>query len=267
LPLQFAENILEPMFFARPALVLFLLGTLASAQSQRTTPSFEVASVRPVQNPVGPDYNNQITYSPGGFTGRNVTLKRLVAEAWHCQIDQVSGPPWLDHSEYDITARAPQGSNSEQIHLMLRALLAERFQLKQHSETRQMRVYELAIAKGGPKIQPASPGSESAAGSGFHFRGDMRQFADFLALQFSIPAPVSPGTPVKAGGPLIPVLDKTDLQGIYEFNVNRPPELGTDSFTGWKRALEEQFGLKIESQKDNVAIVVVDDAAKTPTAN
>jgi uncharacterized protein (TIGR03435 family) len=60
---------------------------------------------------------------------------------------------------------------------------------------------------------------------------------------------------------LIPVLDKTGLQGIYEFSVNAgPPELGTDAFTGWKRILEEQLGLRIESGKGDVPVVVVDDA-------
>jgi uncharacterized protein (TIGR03435 family) len=95
----------------------------------------------------------------------------------------------------------------------------------------------------------------------------MRQFADLLAIQFSIPAAQNPSEPVRAGGSLIPVLDKTGLQGTYDFNVEMRPELGTDAFTGWKRALEEQLGLRIESRKGQVPVVVVDDAAKVPTAN
>jgi uncharacterized protein (TIGR03435 family) len=95
----------------------------------------------------------------------------------------------------------------------------------------------------------------------------MRQFADLLAMQFSILAPTSASVPVIGGGPQIPVLDKTGLQGIYEFSVDLRPELGTDTFTAWKRALEGQLGLKIESRKGDVAVVVVDDAAKIPTVN
>ena len=72
---------------------------------------------------------------------------------------------------------------------------------------------------------------------------------------------------MKAGGPAIPVLDKTGLQGIYDFSVDLPPELGTDVFTAWKRALEDQLGLKIESRMDHVAVVVVDDATAMPAAN
>jgi uncharacterized protein (TIGR03435 family) len=247
--------------------LLALLIVIAYAARAQSTPSFEVASVRPSQHEVGPDYNNQITYSPTGLTGKNVTLKRLIAEAWHCQMNQVLGPPWLDQNEYDIVARAPEGSSKEQISLMLRSLLSDRFHLKEHSDTRQMRVYELAIAQGGPRIHQVQPEAAAISGSGFHFRGDMREFADLLAVQFSIPAADNPSVPTRAGGSPIPVLDKTGMQGIYDFSVDLRPELGTDTFTAWKRALEGQLGLKIESRKGDVAVVVVDDAAKIPTVN
>ena len=150
---------------------------------------------------------------------------------------------------------------------MLRSLLSERFHLKQHSDTRQMRVYELMIGQGGPRIHPIAPGSGVTGGSGVRFRGDMRHFADLLAVQFSIPAADSPNVPARAGGSPIPVLDKTGLQGIYEFSVDLRPELGTDAFTAWKRALEDQLGLRIESRKADVAVIVVDDVAKIPIAN
>ncbi len=247
--------------------LLVTMGLIAFAQAQSPQSAFEVASVRPSQHEAGPDYNNQITYSPGGFTGRNVTLKRLIAEAWRCQLDQVIGPPWLDQNEYDIQARLPDGATKEQIPFMLRNFLSDRFRLKEHRETRQMRVYELTVAQNGPRIHPIQPGEARAAGPGFHFRGDIRQFADLLAVQFTIPAATSPNEPARAGGSPIPVLDKTGLHGIYEFTVALRPELGTDGFTAWKRALEDQLGLKIDSRKADVPVVVIDDAAKIPTAN
>lgn len=246
-----------------------LLTFVPISSAQGTLPSFEVASVRPSQNEVGPDYNNQITVSATEFNGHNVTLKRLIAEAWQCQLKQVVGPAWLDRNEYDVAARIPAGVSREQIPLMLRSLLSERFHLKEHSETRQMRVYELMAGAGGPKIKPVEAGGAPAAPArqGFHFHGDMRQFADLLAVQFSIPAMQDPTAPVRAGGEQIPVLDKTGLKGIYDFTVPMRPELGTDAFTTWKRALADQLGLNIESRKGDVPVVVVDDVAKMPTSN
>jgi uncharacterized protein (TIGR03435 family) len=247
--------------------LLVLLTIAVALHAQSAPPAFDVASVRPSQHEVGPDYNNQITYSADGFTGRNVTLKRLVAEAWRCQLNQVVGPAWIDRAEYDVEARKPEGAGREQVALMLRTLLAERFQLKEHSDARPMRVYELTAGAGGAKIHPVQTGGAAAPGGSFHFHGDMREFADLLTVQFSIPAPENPNAPVRAGGSPIPVLDKTGLDGIYDFTVDLKTELGTDSFTAWKRALEDQLGLRVESRKSDVPVVVVDDAARIPTSN
>ena len=237
------------------------------AQPAPKSPAFEVASVRPSQVTVGPDYNNQITFTPTGFTAPNVTLKRLIAEAWNVQLNQILGPRWIDHSEYNIVVRTAEGTTKEQMAPMIKNLLAERFQLKEHSETRAMRVYELATAKTGPKIRPITDGESVKAAPGFHFHGSMRRFADLLAVQFSIPAPENPNVPVRAGGPPPLVVDKTGLDGTYDFSVDMQPELNTDSFTAWQRALEDQLGLEIDSQKREVTVVVVDDAARIPTEN
>lgn len=247
-----------------------LLVVAALGQCQQARPAFDVVSVRPSGHTVGPDYNNQINWTAEGFTGRNVTLKRLVADAWNLQLDQVMGRAWLDRNEYDIEARFAEGATSGQRAMMLQSLLVDRFNLKQHKETRSMRVYELTVGRDGPKIKPGikpAGDGEPHAGAGFHFHGEMRQFADLLAVQFSIPAVQDPNTPVRAGGPATPVLDRTGLEGMYDFSVDMHPEPGTDAFTGWQRVLDEQLGLRIESRKDNVEVRVVDDAAKMPSAN
>lgn len=256
-----------------PRLIVFgaCLASAALALPQPAPPVFEVASVRPSAQTVGPDYNNQVTWTANRFTAKNATLKRLIADAWNLQLSQVTGPAWLDRNEYDIEARPAADATREQRESMLRGLLAERFSLKQHSETRAMRVYELTVAKNGPKIKPAeirpAAGGETQPAAGFHFHGEMRQFADLLAVQFSIPAAERPDMPVRAGGPVIPVIDKTGLHGDYDFSVDTHPEIGTDSFAAWQRALNDQLGLKIESSKGEVEVIVVDDAAKIPTAN
>ena len=246
---------------------LSLLGSAALGQAVASTPAFDVVSVKPVEHTVGLDYNNRLTYSPNGLAARNITLKRLIAEAYRLQLSQVSGPKWIDENEYDIDARTAGAATREQMLLMLRSLLAERFNLKQHSELREMRVYDLIVGKSGLKIQPVSDEETDAPHAGSHFRGDMRSFADFLAVMFTLPAPSSPSEPVIAGGPQIPVLDKTGLTGIFDISVDMRPELGTDSFAMGQRVLQDQLGLNVESRKENVAILVVDDAAKIPTEN
>lgn len=252
---------------ALPVLIsLAFSSSAAFGQAATTTPAFDVASVRPSQHFVGPDYNNQLTYAPAGITARNVTLKRLVAEAYHLQLNQVFGPNWLGQNEYDIDAKAAGVSTKEQMALMLRSLVADRFHLTQHSETREMRVYELVIDKSGSKIRPNDVETAKAQ-AGFHFHGDLRQFADLLAVQLSIPSSDNPGEPARASTSQIPVVDKTGMPGIFDFTVDMHPELGTNMFTSWQRALQDQLGLKIESRKQNLEVLVVDRASRIPTEN
>jgi uncharacterized protein (TIGR03435 family) len=246
---------------------LALPSALIAGQAPPPAPAFDVASVKPCRRIVGLDYNNRLTYSPNGLTARNITLKRLVAEAYRLQLSQVSGPSWIDQNEYDIDARTTGAATGEQIVLMLRSLLAERFDLKQHSEVREMRVHDLMVGKSGVKIHPMNDGETAAAYAGSHFHADMRSFADFLAVMFTMPAASSLSEPVIASDPQIPVLDKTVLTGIFDFSVDMRPELGTDGFTTWQRVLQDQLGLSIESRKENVGLLVVDEAAKVPTVN
>jgi uncharacterized protein (TIGR03435 family) len=246
---------------------LVISSSLVWGQASTTAPAFDVASVKASQHPVGPDYNNQITYSPNGMTARNVTLRRLLAEAYHLQQDLVLGPNWLDQNEYEVDARAAGAVTREQMALMLRSLVADRFKLVQHSEEREMRVNELVVGGAGAKIHPVNEGEAGKTGPGFHFHGDMRQFADLLAVQLSIPAAENPNEPVRASAAPTPVVDKTGLAGVFDFGVDMRPEPGTDMFAAWQSVLQEQLGLKIESRKGRVAVLVVDDAVKIPTEN
>jgi uncharacterized protein (TIGR03435 family) len=248
-------------------IILALSSSVAFAQAPTTAVAFDVASVRPCQHLVGPDYNNQITYSPSGIIARNVTIKRLLAEAYDLQLNQVFGPAWLGQSEYDVDAKAAGVVTREQISQMLQSLIADRFKLTQHSEMREMRAYELKVGKSGPKIRPVSGEKTVSAPSGFHFHGGMREFADLLSVQLTIPAANNPAEPVRASPSQIPVLDETGLQGIFDISVDIHPEFGTDMFALWQRALEDQLGLKIESRKGNVPVLVVDEASRVPTEN
>lgn len=223
--------------------------------------------MKPSPSIVGPDANNEFAFTSTGITGRNVTLRRLAAEAFHLQLNQVLGPKWLDENEYDVQGISDRPSTPELLARMLFRLLAQRFKLAQHPETRELRAYELVIDKGGPKVQPAKNGEPPAAGPGFRFHGNMRQFADLLAVQLSILIPDDPSRPGIASGPPDPVLDMTGLPGIFDFMVDIRLEAGTDGFVTWQRTLQEKMGLRLTSRKRAVDVIVIDSAEKIPTAN
>jgi uncharacterized protein (TIGR03435 family) len=130
-----------------------------------------------------------------------------------------------------------------------------------------MRLYELAPDRAGPKIRPIGEGETAKDGGGLRFHGEMRQFADFLAVQLSIPASDNPSQPAIAGGPMVPVLDKTGLTGTYDFSVEIKPEPGSDMFTLWQRELPQRLGLRLESRRGPIEVIAIDSAARIPTAN
>ncbi len=219
--------------------------------------SFDAASVKPSQRQVGKDAEGEISISPAGLSGKNVTLKSLIAEAYQVQPYQVfGGSNWLDSSEYDIEAKAGGFSNRQHLQQMLRMLLAERFRLAAHSETRDLQVYELVTGKGGLKAAAAKDGMS------------MRQLANLISIQLTIPAAGdNPGKPSVASGPPVAVLDKTGLDGNYAVRVDLRPEPGVDSFTLWQRFLQDRLGLKLESRRAPVQVIVVESAERVPTSN
>jgi uncharacterized protein (TIGR03435 family) len=248
------------------AVMLLSWSSAIFAQSPAMQPAFAVASVKPNPHLAGKDAITRLSYNSGGVSGHNLTLKQLIVEAYDLQPHQVSGgPKWLDNDEYDIDARADGPASKEQLRGMLRTLLAERFGLAMHSETKELPVYELTVDKNGPKIHRATDSATRGGAQGFH--GDMREFANFLSVKLSIPALDDPGRPGIASGPPTPVVDKTGLPGIYDFNIEMKLELGVDMFVLWQRVLEDQLGLKLEARKSKVEVWVVERANRVPTGN
>ena len=230
------------------------IGMLALALTAHGA-SFEVASVKRSADKQGIDYRGRVNLSTGRVTGRNVTLQDLIATAYRVQLAQVSSNlKWLDSDEFDIDARG-----DGDVRPMLQTLLTERFHLALSRKTKEMRAYALVVDKGGPRLQSAK-GAE-------HFHGTMQQFADLLGVQATIAAPVDPASPAMAIRTPILVIDKTDLEGVYGITVDLPPEQGTDRFTGWQRALKEQLGLRLESQRVKVEVLAVTGADRVPSTN
>ena len=237
------------------SIVRTLIFVLLSCVSLGET--FDVASVKVSQRQVGKDAQGEVSIGPAGLSGKNVTLKSLIAEAYQVPPHQVTGgPSWLDSNEYDVEAKAGGPTTKEQLLLMLRALLADRFRLSLHSETKELPVYELVTDKNGSKIHAAKDGRS------------MRQLANLISIQLTIPAASDdPSKPSIAGGPLVPALDKTGLEGTYDIKVDLKLEPGADSFTLWQRFLQDRLGLKLESRREKMEVLVVDSTERTPTSN
>jgi uncharacterized protein (TIGR03435 family) len=141
----------------KPGLFAILLAVTAGVGAPQ--PEFEVASVKvtngngPISMKGGPG-----TADPGRVSIENFDLRKLLTKAYGVESDQISGPSWIDSDRYTITARIPAGTTQEQFQTMLQNLLAERFKLAIHHEPKEPPVYELTIAKAGPKLTSAAAG-------------------------------------------------------------------------------------------------------------
>jgi uncharacterized protein (TIGR03435 family) len=155
------------MRFRQLASIHLFVTLSALAQTAQPPPSFEVASVKPVPQGrpgSGPLRGGPGTDSPGELTG-TASLKGLLMRAYDLKGYQLSGPAWMESERYRIAARIPQGANRELVALMLQTLLAERFHLVAHRETRQLPIYTMTVGRNGPKLKqsrPAVPVSEPA---------------------------------------------------------------------------------------------------------
>lgn len=131
----------------------------AYGQSAEAPPAFEVASIRPAAPPE-PSRGMRVgrsggpgTKDPTRVTYENFSLSNLVTEAYDIKRYQISGPSWLDSERFDVKAKVPEGATKEQYRLMLQNLLAERFKLTLHHDKKEMPMYELVVAKNGPKMK------------------------------------------------------------------------------------------------------------------
>lgn len=235
---------------------------------------FEAVSIRPADPAArgrtihgGPGSSD-----PGLLTMKNVDLFSLVALAWGLHRYELSAPDWLDSTYFDVSARVPQGIDVDQYRGLLQAMLAERFHLAVHHESREMRIYDLTIAKAGIKMKQSANPSGAADGlqpppktppAGFHG-----------AVSLNSPAMSMPRFADFVSGFLdAPVIDATGLQGDYEIPLRAligPPSPGSDSENAppsLADALLQQLGLRLVARKAQMDVLVVDRIDKSPTAN
>jgi len=255
--------------------------------------SFEVASIHP--DPPSPDgrVSMQVGFTPDGtFTAHGVPLKTLISMAFGVDELQVSGgPDWLTADRYSIVAKADAATQEQLPKLagpeerivgqrMVQALLADRFKLTAHHESKQLPILALVVAKSGPKLQASTPGDTYVNGlkdrdgkghPGMMRMGDGKITAQGISMD---------GLTKQLIRQLhLIVQDKTGLAGVYDFTLTWTPDHDHDSegpgpnssnggpgiasardsggpsiFT----ALQEQLGLKLESQKGMVEALVID---------
>lgn len=267
---------------------------IADGQATQKQPAFEVASIKPAPPPVnGADYRMRGgpgTSDPGQITYPRVGVLDLLMKAYGVRMDQISGPDWIHTEVYSIVAKVPANTTKDQFDLMLQNLLAERFHLKLHHESREFQAYWLLVAMGGPKIRASSPAVErkgfpvlapgakiaTATGTGPAYgtvrsthRQTMAEFADALGPMVNM----SNGDGIVRGSPPpAHVFDKTGLTGEFDFTLEFAgsvlPGGANDSLApSLFVALEKQLGLKLERAKTALDVLVIDQVDRVPTEN
>jgi uncharacterized protein (TIGR03435 family) len=248
------------------AVTLVAIGLLSGQSALK----FEVASIKPSQPG---DPGGGIRPAPGGerYVASNVTLKLLITVAYRIKADQVAGgPAWMDADRYDMNAKAERPSSMEELHAMLQDLLADRFKLRFHRESKELPIYALIVDNDGPKLKPheaRSAGDPWIDQTVDHFPQTTwhATFApmDYFAWRLSMILDR-------------PVVDQTKLKGGYDFDLKFTQQLPPDFPPGGLlngapvdtsgptifEAIRRQLGLKLEREKGPVDILVIDHAEK-----
>jgi uncharacterized protein (TIGR03435 family) len=227
---------------------------------------FEVATVRQSPPPPGDLIDiNLGTLRNGRLTFANASLSDCLKFAWQIvSDDQISGPDWIKSKavRFDIVAQAPPDTPRDRLSLMLQALLADRLKLVLHHERKTLPFLALVTGRNGSKL--SKPSDANNSGGNIAARG--RITANHMSMQGLVT--------LLSRFERQAVVDMTGLQGEFAFHLEWMPEAGgtaaaTDIPSGPSifTAVEEQLGLKLESRKAPLDVLVVDHAEKVPTEN
>jgi len=231
------------------------------AQSAPKTPAFDIASIKPADAAAG---NPSINRTGTRLTIAGYSPRMLIAWAYDVRDDRLIGESkWLDAARYDIVAKAPELPALGQLQLMMQSLLAERFGLVIHHETRNLSFYALTVDNGGPKIQLTDPGSAPGQNN---FRMSKPNHLAGTNVTAAMLANVLSNQTGRS------VQDFTGLKGVFDFTLAWAPDTDpqapdTTSLPSIFTAVREQLGLKLEPRRGPVDVVVVDRIAGEPTGN
>lgn len=236
-----------------------VIGVMLWAGALLAQPAFEVASVKGGRDPLREfDRGENVEAHPGTLSMRSVRLLTAICWAYDAQEFQVEGPDWISSERYDIMAKAGEPAPVERLRAMLQTLLADRLQMKVHRQTKEMEGLVITVGKNGHKLKEAKePGDIEMAKMGAASHGGT--VSDLLAIL--------------TRESRMPVIDQTGITGHYDFALDLAPYVtpdtnkNTDLPNVVAAAFRDQLGLKVESRKVPVEMVVVDRAEKRPPEN
>jgi uncharacterized protein (TIGR03435 family) len=273
---------------------------------QNTRPGFEVASIRPSVNAPRQAVAAAGHIDGAQFRIGGLTIRDYISLGYSVKLNQISGPDWITTDRYDIAATLPDGIGSDQVPAMMQRLLEDRFELKTHREKKDFPVYALRASSAGLKMTevPLDPGREPSdakapqtftrQGSGRGISVDLGQGSSFNFANNRFEA--KKVTMASLAGMIErfldrPVVDLTAVNGLYdvEFDLNpddyrvmliraataaglvmSPDSLRAVDASSAPASLFEglaKFGLKLETQRAPLDVLVVDSVRKTPTEN
>ena len=243
------------------------------AQEPQRPLTFDVTSVKP--NTSG-EQGGSSKGQPGRYVGVNVTLKRVIGLAYRPVQEFIGGPDWISTDRFDIEGSVEGTPTQDQMLEMLRSLLADRFKLAVHRETRQMPAYSLTLARGNGRlgaelraVPPCTPAAASPA-------SPARRCGGFAVGAGSLKGTGVTMTQLAAELPSATegryVVDRTGLSGTFDVNLTwnaealSPTATSTDSAASIFAAIQEQLGLRLVSITTAIEVIVI-DRAERPASN
>jgi uncharacterized protein (TIGR03435 family) len=261
-----------------------LFGILLAAVGLAQAQAFEAASIKPsgAQSVRGSD-GGPGSRDPSLYRFGLATMLDLICVAYDVQRFQISSSAPLDKQSFDLAAKIPEGATKEQFRVMLQNLLAERFLLKTHLQSKEFAAYELKVAKMGPKLSekgvdppqssskddwPELPRNRPTITARFSSAGGFT-----VVRLMSRQKPLSDLARMLRTADDLPIVDRTGLTGKYDFNLEYTLDIpgatvdGPPVAPGIFSALPQQLGLQLVRAKVPFDVVVVESVNKLPVEN
>ena len=247
----------------RTAVILLLLAPAATWGQPAKSMEFEVASVRKAD-----PGQERIDFGPASLTMQHVRVNAIIRWAYDVQDPQVIGPDWMRDVWFDVFAKTTGAVKLEDLRAMTRALLVERWKLEVHRDHKELQALVLSVSKGGHKLEPATEAGSPPLQSGkLNVTGRGATIGDlcgFISHELRDP-----------------VIDQTGLSGRFNYFLDIEPYFTEESRKATPdangkppdahaiiaAAMGKELGLKVESKKITVDVIVIDHVEKSPAEN